>query len=127
MSVYDKIQGHGTTLQSSCKSSIVIAVADGEKAAASILATTPNDFASLTKALRRLGPTELDWWVQAMLGRRWWVRPRVSPISAAHRTPPRAALSLRRSEPETSWLHWTAGHDFPIGDGPDSNPTHIFA
>lgn len=40
------------------KSSIVIAVADGEGGPATILATIPNDFASLAKALHRLGPTE---------------------------------------------------------------------
>lgn len=40
------------------KSSIVIAVADGERGPATILATIPNDFASLAKALHRLGPTE---------------------------------------------------------------------
>jgi hypothetical protein len=40
------------------KSSIVIAVADAGGAPATILATTPNDVASLAKALRRLGPAE---------------------------------------------------------------------
>ncbi len=40
------------------KSSIVIAVADGEGGPATLLATIPNDFASLAKALHRLGPTE---------------------------------------------------------------------
>ena len=40
------------------KSSIVIAIADPGGTPATILATIPNDFASLAKALRRLGPAE---------------------------------------------------------------------
>jgi transposase len=40
------------------KSSIVLAVADGEGGPATLLATIPNDFASLAKALHRCGPTE---------------------------------------------------------------------
>jgi hypothetical protein len=37
------------------KSSIIIAVADGERGPATILSTIPNDFASLRQALHRLG------------------------------------------------------------------------
>jgi transposase len=40
------------------KSSIVIAVADGERGPATLLATIPNDFASLRQALHRLGTPE---------------------------------------------------------------------
>jgi len=40
------------------KSSIVIAVADPGGTPATILTTIPNDFASLAKALRRLGPVD---------------------------------------------------------------------
>lgn len=44
--------------KSSSVIAVAVAVADGEGGPATIVATIPNDFASLAKALHRLGPTE---------------------------------------------------------------------